>query len=119
MTAIPWLSSLPQAPLYDGQQETLGDNKASFQPDVGDPIERQRYTAASEALAWSFMMTAQQYRNFRAYYAAALKHGALPFRLYDGLLENVMDYKITSPPAAQLLAADVVRVSFTVLRKPS
>src|SRR6185295_4707946 len=98
MASIPWASQLPQVPLYESYAETLGANKVSFAPDVGDPIERVRYTAVSDPMTMTFHMTWAQYQIFRTFYKTTLAHGSLLFNLYDRVLQAVKDYKISSDP---------------------
>lgn len=118
MASVPWHSALPQTPLYESYSETLGSNKLSFSGDVGDPIERVRYTAVSDPLSITFYMTAAQYVIFRTYYKVTLAHGTLLFNLYDKMLGNIAEYKIVSDPSMIPTGRNGRKVSFQVLRKP-
>lgn len=118
MASVPWLAELPQAPLYESYAETLGANKLSFSGDVGDPIERVRYTSVSDPATMTFHMTAAQYVAFRNYYKVTLGHGTLLFNLYDRMLQAVKDYKITSDPVMVPTGPNGRKVSFSVSRKP-
>ncbi len=117
MAATAWLASLPQAPLAANIQEVLGENKLSFKPDYGDPIERNRFTSTSDTGVMSFQMTLQQYRDFRTFYKTTLGSGVLDFSLYDDILGAVKDYHIDSSPTASRNAPDGIVVSFNVLRR--
>jgi hypothetical protein len=118
MASVPWLAELPQVPLYESYGETMGANKLSFSGDVGDPIERVRFTAVSDPATMTFYMTRAQYAAFRNYYKVTLGHGVLLFNLYDRVLQAVKEYKIASDPAMFPVGPDGFKVSFDVLRKP-
>lgn len=118
MASIAWLASLPQAPLYSGNQESIGANKLTFKPDYGDVIERVRFTGVSDTGTMSFQMTVAQYQAFIAYYKTTLGYGVIDFNLYDQNLGAVKDYHIDSQPTATRNAPDGILVSFNVLRRP-
>lgn len=118
MASIPWPAELPQVPLYESYAETLGSNKLSFSGDVGDPIERVRYTAVSDPLSLTFHMTAAQYQAFRTFYKDTLGHGVTLFNLTDKILGGIREYKIASDPVMVPTGPDGRKVSFSVLRKP-
>lgn len=118
MASIPWLAELPQTPLYETYAETLGANKLSFSGDVGDPIERVRFTAVSDPISMTFHMTAAQYLLFRNFYKVTLDHGVLLFNLYDKILGDSKEYKIASDPVMVPTGPNGRKVSFNVLRKP-
>lgn len=118
MASVPWLAELPQVPLYESYAETLGSNKLSFSGDVGDPIERVRFTAVSDPGSMTFHMTAAQYLLFREFYKVTLGHGVLLFNLTDKVLGGIREYKITSDPVMVPTGPDGRKVSFSVSRKP-
>ena len=118
MASVPWHADLPQVPLYENYAETLGANKLSFSGDVGDPIERQRFTAVSDPMTMTFSMSWAQYQIFRSFYKTTLAHGTLLFNLYDKVLQAVKEYKIASDPMMVPTGPATCKVSFSVLRKP-
>lgn len=118
MASVPWHAELPQVPLYEGYAETLGANKLSFSGDVGDPIERVRFTAVSDPMSLTFYMTRAQYLVFREFYKTTLAHGTLLFNLTDKIRGGISEFKISSDPLMVPLGPDGFRVSFSVSRKP-
>lgn len=118
MSSVPWPADLPQTPLYESYAETLGANKLSFSGDVGDPIERVRFTAVSDPLTMTFHMTSAQYLSFRTFYKTTLGHGVLLFNLSDRMIGGVREYKISSDPVVIPTGPNGRKVSFSVLRKP-
>jgi hypothetical protein len=118
MASIAWLASLPQGPLYSGNQESIGANKLTFKPDYGDAIERVRFTAVSDPSTLTFQMTLAQYRLFLTFFKTTLNYGVTDFNLLDQNLGVVKDYHIDSAPVMTRNAPDGVLVSFNVLRRP-
>lgn len=78
MTAI-WPSSLPQYVLRDGWTETPLMPRASFDTDVGSPIERPRGTYQMSEMPCVMMMTAPQLDLFEDFVQNDLGRGNLPY----------------------------------------
>lgn len=89
-----WPTSLPQKPLvsYSGG---FMDNRASFIPQVGAPIERPLTTGAPEIYDVSFRsLTLSEYGTFKAWFKTELGLGVKPFIFRDPLTQEPGWYKI-------------------------
>lgn len=78
---VAWPASLPQEPLYEGNQETLANNVQVTQMDVGPPKRRLRTTSGNTGHQYNFMMSVAQLATFRAFWEDDVKFGSIPFTL--------------------------------------
>ncbi len=78
MTAV-WPVSLPTVWLSDGYGERPVMPRASFQADVGPPIERPKGTYRMHEIRCSMLMTPDQFDDFEAFVFDDLAQGSLPF----------------------------------------
>lgn len=118
--AVAWLAGLPRCPLPYESQEQLGDNSATFQPDVGAPMRRMRSTVAHDNVTLAFKMTRQQLEMFKSFYRTTLRHGTVPFTLErDPFTGVAAEYAFGSAPNVERVGADSFKVSFSTFRKPS
>ena len=100
MSLAYWPTSLPQKPLtsYSGG---FMDNRASFQGDIGAPMERPLTTGVPEVFDVSFrVLTREQYAIFKEWYKTDLNHGINRFIFRDPLTQEPVWFKILkgSPP---------------------
>lgn len=74
-----WPATLPDFILVDGYSERPVMSRASFQSDVGPPIERPRGSYRMRECQCQTFMTAQQLALFEDWVFDDLGQGALPF----------------------------------------
>lgn len=117
-----WPAILPQAPLLQGLSGGPQDVRASFQPEIGPPIERPRTTAEIEI--WNMPlppMTGAQYATFEAFWRDTLAMGTLPFVWKHPVTGAVGRWKIMAGQpayAVDVLAPDLISVRFQAMRLP-
>jgi hypothetical protein len=76
---IYWPSSLPDYVLTDGYGEQPVAQKASFQSEVGPPIERARGTMRIIRLDATWLMSAEQVTQFENFVIDTLSQGTADF----------------------------------------
>ncbi len=74
-----WPLDLPQHPLRDPWQETMGWGVISSQPDTGPAMTRRRFTAVEKPVSAEFNMKVAQRASFESFFEDELAGGALPF----------------------------------------
>ena len=117
-----WPASLPQIPA-PGMSVAPQRNKISFEPEIGDSIDRRRGTAASKAYQISLPpMTKAQFAIFEAFFEDDLYDGVLPFTWNDPISGASHSWKFTGddPPysAEVLMGGDegIIKVAFRLKR---
>ena len=78
-----WPSTLPQAPLAASLSMKRQDATVRFQPDVGDPIVRNRYTAKARTYTFNMIFSAAQLATFDTFFDTTLANGSLKFDWLD------------------------------------
>jgi len=97
MATPTWPASLPQKPLISGFSQSPQDNRVSFRPDVGPPIERRRATVRMQLYKMQFPpMTATQLATFEAWFHDDLADGSLHFLWADPVSGTSYKWKIES-----------------------
>ena len=89
-----WPTSLPQKPLtsYSGG---FMDNRASFQSDTGEPMERPLTTGVPEVYNVTFrVLTLDQYAIFKEWYRTDLNFGVKRFIFRDPLVRQPVWFKL-------------------------
>lgn len=75
-----WPANLPQKPLLDSFTHAPQENKVSFQPDVGPPIERRRGTAKMHEYKVEFPpINAEELAVFETWFEDDLADGVLHY----------------------------------------
>ncbi len=75
--------AVPSSPLIGSLQIELDDNVERFMGEAGIPLLRPKYTAVSQKISFSVLMTAAEWDTFYAWWKTTLKFGSLPFDLTD------------------------------------
>lgn len=116
MTAS-WPSTLPDAPLFDGYSEQPRMARATFESDVGPPIQRPRGTIRLNEIGCAMVMTSEQLGTFEDFVFADLGQATLPFLIDHPRLEDEVKVRLIGEPpySTDLLAPGYWRVSFTML----
>lgn len=117
-----WPVTLPQHP-ESGMSISPQRNKISFQPELGDSIDRRRGTAASKIYSINLPpLTKAQFAIFEEFFEDDLMDGVLPFTWLDPLTGVSHSWKFTDddPPynaEAEMGGEDgIVNVSFKLKR---
>lgn len=98
---IDWPLGVPSCIMPLSPQGGLQDNRISFEPDAGVPIERPRTTWAPEVYAVDLVpLTVAQFTTFQRWYRADLASGTLPFRFLHPITRIVSPWRIVkgNPP---------------------
>lgn len=118
--SISWPSDLPQAPLFGSWQEEMEDNRASFAPDVGPPIDRPRVTLSSDLCNFRMSVTGDQKRALKVFYRTDLKDGSLQFenQHFRDPGSETLSWKIVAPPSFTERANDLYLVTLKLRLMP-
>lgn len=95
-----WPSTVPQTALAGSLTDRPERNVASFQPDVGDPIERPRSSLARSMISFETFMTSAQFDLLLTFYNTTVTQGVLSFTRKHPRDINGADrtFKFTAPP---------------------
>lgn len=115
-----WPVTLPQKPLYAGNQETLPNNVISFSTEGGPAKRRKRYTAKGGTFPMTFKMTAAQLATYRTFYNDTIEQGALAFELEHPTREDTAYWIITESAITRVGAspADFYLVACQMIEQP-
>lgn len=90
-----WPASLPQLPWTQGFNGGPVDSRASFDTEVGPPIDRPRTTALVRAYDARFgNLRAAQLATLDAFLVTELAQGSLPFAWRDPIFGDVARWKV-------------------------
>ena len=114
MTAF-WPASLPQYVLQDGWSETPLMPRASFETDVGSPIERPRGTYRMSEMPCVMQMTAAQLDLFEDFVQNDLGRGSLAYYGFHPRKQTQALLKITGDKPYSITSIGAhFEVSFTL-----
>ncbi len=120
MTTLYWPSSIQLRPSvrYSGGPM---DNRGSFQPEIGEPVERPRTTANPELFEVAFEdLSVTDFAVFKAFFRDDLANGSNRFIWRDPLTDDPAWFRIVkNNPPYQMTAAsggDFVQLSMQVMR---
>lgn len=117
-----WPASLPQAPLLQSLSGGVQDNRVSFQPESGPPIERPRMTATVEI--WTIAlppMTKAQLATFEAFWRVDLAMGTRAFAWRHPVTGAVGRWKIMGgqpPYRISAVTTEDFSVDFQAMQLP-
>lgn len=118
---IAWPLARPLWPLVTSTGGPI-DARVSFQPEVGPPITRRRFTARIEE--WQMAVVIESRADlavFEQWFDDETEAGALPFVWRHPVRRDVTRWKFTgedSPYEKAFLSTDIVRVSFAAIMLP-
>jgi hypothetical protein len=117
MSAIYWPSSLPAFINRSGHSEEPQEQKASFDSEIGPPIERATGTMRILRLAVEWDMSADQLALFEDFVLGDLAQASLPFFWTRPRTGAVVTARLVGKPAYQAAPISNIwwRVSATVL----
>lgn len=113
-----WPLSLPTEALAGSHAVTFDSNVAAFQPEVGDSIERRRYSGEWETHSFAMILTTAQLDTLKVFRRVSCVSGTLSFTgpLLDGIVRT---WKFAGePPAPQdAPGGEFYRVQLTLRRQ--
>lgn len=118
MTVASWPDTLPQSPDNGGWNETLQQNVAAFQPEVGPPKYRRRSTASGALAQATFTMTAAQAATFMDFFTDTLADGSLPYSWSHPITGTAYIWMFEAPPSVSAQQYDEHSVSMQIRRLP-
>jgi hypothetical protein len=113
-----WPATLPAAPATSGWQETPEDNVARFQPDVGPPKLRRRYTGSGSKVSARFLMTTDQCADLDDFFRGDLADGSLPFTWAHPVTGASLTWVFEGPPSYEASDYGLFNVSVQLRRLP-
>lgn len=114
-----WPSSLPTKAIAGSHSITYDDNVAAFEPDVGDSIERQRYTASWETHVFQMAMTADQKATLEQFRKLNCVAGTVSFdgALIDGVTRSWRFVRSQPPQPTNIRGGTAYMVQLTLRRR--
>lgn len=100
--SIQWPESLPQYPLLEGYTEEPFDNRLVTNVDAGLDKRRRRFVARPIEVSESYVMNAEQYNTFEAWYRTTIQDGSLTFIKpypYDPTMTQSREYRFVGQPS--------------------
>ena len=97
MTAA-WPGTVNQYMRRNNYSEAPEANKASFQPEVGPPIERRRSSISTVLIVGEGRGTRTEWDNLVTFYRTTLLDGALPFTRTNPDTGGTITCVFTEPP---------------------
>jgi hypothetical protein len=104
MTAA-WPGTVNQFMLRDPYSEQMEDNKSSFKPDVGPPIERTRTSISHDIITGEGRGTLTEWTALKAFYRTTLSSGVLPFTRTDPQTGATITCTFIAPPVLTRIGA--------------
>lgn len=118
MTAA-WPGTVNQIVNPDSFSEAPEQNKASFQPEVGPPIERRRTSISSDVFAFTQWYTSAEYDDLVDFYRTTLIDGVLTFTRNHPRTGVSATFKFTDvPKISSLLGGQLYVVSHSLRLMP-
>lgn len=93
-----WPGSVNQLAYRDSFAEDQEHDKAVFQPEVGDPVERVRSSIARDILSWNGRGTLTEFDALKSFYRTDCKMGVLTVTRNDPLRGTSGTFKWVEPP---------------------
>lgn len=113
-----WPVSLPQAPLQGSLSEQRQDNVLRGPSAPGaEGARRRMFTATSKTISFAMLMSQAQLATLETFYGTTLEGGVLRFEFEDPSTGSTKEFAFVEPYQIQHVAADVFRVSVTLIRK--
>ena len=118
MATATWPLTLPQEPDPGSWTWQAQDNKVSFKPAIGPPIERRRGTAIVRSYDATFSyLTGAQVAIFEAFFDDDLKSGTLHYLWLEPMSGILFKWKISQYQFLGI-GADLYKLTMKLLRLP-
>ena len=105
-----WPSTLPDAPLAEGLQETFADTTLRSQTDMGPAKTRPRSTAGIGKITLAYYLTTAQYAVLKTFYQTGLAGGSLRFDMTHPISSDTIACRFLKPPAPVTLSPTRLKV---------
>ncbi len=120
--AVAWPTGVSQEAAASGTQGGPQDNAASFQPDIGPSIDRQRTTIAPEIIDCTLKpMEPAEYAIFRAWVKDDLKNGVLAFDWIHPITKAATEFRMVRQNPLfswSVIGGELISISFRVIEVP-
>ncbi|MDT8329099.1 MAG: hypothetical protein RQ750_17310 [Roseovarius sp.] len=113
-----WPETLPQGPLI-GLNLSPVDVRATFEPEVGEPISRPRTTGAPFMADAEWVMVGAQISAFEAFYASSLGQGAARFAMREVTTNQLRLWRFMGTYQRQFRKKDVATISAKLMMLPN
>jgi len=114
-----WPASLP-APAVSGMSGGPQSNIASFQPEIGPPIQRKRASAVARQYDVQLpAVTRDQRATFVGFFEDDLAFGSLSFTMRDPFTDTDKTFRFAGGSPAyneQALASGIIQISFSLVQ---
>lgn len=114
-----WPSNLPAEPLRGTLSISREANRVEFQPDVGSPIRRRRYTSSRLMYQFEMTLTEAQYVVLDDFFHDDCEDGALSFTMTDWITGIVSEFEWVGEPVCSHLMVEIWRASMSIAKKAS
>lgn len=113
-----WPVTLPQSPLAGTFAEQGQDNVIRGPAEPGAEGQRRaRFTARAKTVSFAMNMTAAQLATLETFYNTTLGYGVSRFEFEDPVTGATKEFAFMEPYQVQHVAADIFRVSLSLIRK--
>jgi hypothetical protein len=99
MSPIIWPPTLPQRPQSDPWAKNQPASRWTFEADEGPAMTRPKGTVG-EKMSMTFVMTLDQWAQFRQFWKVGLNGGVIPFNYFDPDLNEFFDVRF-DPSASE------------------
>lgn len=113
-----WPANLPAEPLRGTLSVARETNKVEFQPDVGSPIRRRRYTSNRLMYTFEMTLTEAQYTALDTFFHDDCEDGTLTFTMTDWITGIVSTFEWTAEPVCSHLMVEIWRASLSLAKRP-
>lgn len=119
MTLSAWPSTLPQRLMRENNGFRFGENRVSFQPDQGAPLDRRTGTAGPDEFSGSVVLASPTlFTTFQTFFKTTLKQGTLPFTWTHPVTAAACTCKIIGRPELAPVGGGAWRLQLTLLLLP-
>lgn len=109
-----WPASLPQDPSLDGYSSEDQSGMLRSEMDSGPPKQRRRFTATTENISLSWLMTKTQLSTFNSFYKTTLLEGSLAFDITHPVNGWTVSARFTAPAQRSPIYINMWRVNAVI-----
>jgi hypothetical protein len=119
MTVPTWPATVPFVFLVDGFSHQPVSNSMKVDPEVGEPLTRQRFTGEIDDVSGTLTtLTTEQVNDLRNFYRYDLKDGSLRFTQDDPMIGEAREYLFMAPPRFTPIDGDLWRPQIQLQAMP-
>ncbi len=117
-----WPATIPQKPGAGKWQGGPQNNVVTFQPDVGEPIQRRRSSAIAHVYRATFVgLSGSELSTFKTWFEGTLYDGTLAFDWVDPIYGGTASWRIVAddPPYTVVdVGPDIYDLSMQMMKVP-